>query len=263
MVWKVFSKYKNCQYSCNRKTFPLFYSLALRSVDVCIVYKKKEKVSKNNHCAPVALVPRSTLLQFSAKYHKSDEFSMFSIQVRGAACRQLEIITDATASLGESMTKSIKSCGQDAEQIARSISEIVDPEDILKSIHSISHTEQTSKKTPVTIHKPIGMSNQKTFSNRPLEDMICEEDEDSNTSSATESFVNTDDADEKDVSVASSSSSITKTRAPCIKNKMSSKSFDETSSNRSSGRTIMMMMRQTGKSSNRYPFNRNKTLNEH
>ena len=42
------------------------FSIALvpRSVDVCIVYKKKKKVSKENHRAPITLGPCSAVVQF-------------------------------------------------------------------------------------------------------------------------------------------------------------------------------------------------------
>ena len=80
-------------------------------------------------------------------------FDFHVFKVKESACNQME----ATASsLGRGIKKSIKGYTKDASRFAHSLSEFVDCEDLLKSIHKVAHPEQHAQRRSSIVHKPIG-----------------------------------------------------------------------------------------------------------
>ena len=79
--------------------------------------------------------------------------------MKDVAFQQIEAVTDATSSFGLNLKKSIEMCSKEAAEVARSLSEIVDMEDILKSIHKVSNPDDDfdNRKSKI-IHHPIGVS---------------------------------------------------------------------------------------------------------
>ena len=67
---------------------------------------------------------------------------------------QLESASDITASMGRNIKKSIKRYNHGAEQMARSVREILDVEEIKKSLHSVVRSEKYLGGTNI-VHKPI------------------------------------------------------------------------------------------------------------
>ena len=59
--------------------------------------------------------------------------------MKEAAANQMEMVTDATSSLGKGLKKSLKSYSKEAGRFARTISELIDCEDLMKSLHKVAH----------------------------------------------------------------------------------------------------------------------------
>ena len=71
----------------------------------------------------------------------------------------MEVAADATVSLGKGLKKSIKTYSKEAERFARSLSDIVDVEDIVKTIHKAANPEEhENRMSNVIVHKPIDWS---------------------------------------------------------------------------------------------------------
>ena len=91
------------------------------------------------------------------------------------------MVTDATLSLGESLQKAIKTRSREAGHLKRYVSEFVDAEDILKSVHKLSNPENYENPRPNIIHTPVNWS-KNTFSSWKMSTRECfaipEEDED-------------------------------------------------------------------------------------
>ena len=125
------------------------------------------------------------------------------------------------------------------QQIVRTINEIIDPEDLLKSIQKISLPEENNASASVTFHKPINQSNQrKSLPSNMLRNVTttCEEEQIVETNECLQ-HTNTH---------------------PFTTNNYFSKSLDYTSSI-STGTSLMEKRSQNNY---RNPFNRNTTLDE-
>ena len=69
----------------------------------------------------------------------------------------MEYVNDATLSLGKGLKKSFRSYGKEAKGIVQSLTDLIDPEDLLKSIHKVAHPEEHQKNT-IIVHTPIDWS---------------------------------------------------------------------------------------------------------
>ena len=59
--------------------------------------------------------------------------------------------------IGNGVKKSIRNYSKGASRFARQISETVDVEDVLKSIHKVAHPEQHRERRRSIVHTTIGM----------------------------------------------------------------------------------------------------------
>ena len=78
--------------------------------------------------------------------------------MKGVAAHQLEAVTDATASLGKGLKKSIKTYRKEANRFARNLGEFVDVEDLLKSINRVANSDDYEDRKSSIIHTPIDWS---------------------------------------------------------------------------------------------------------
>ena len=78
--------------------------------------------------------------------------------MKEVASHQIEVVSDATSSIGKGLRKSFKNYGKEAKSFARSFSEFVDVEDLLKSIHKVAHPEEHSHRKSSIVHTPIDWS---------------------------------------------------------------------------------------------------------
>ena len=69
----------------------------------------------------------------------------------------MEVVSDATSSLSNGLKKSIQTCSKEAAEFARSLGEIVDVEDIVKTIHKVANPEEYEDRKSFIVHKPIGL----------------------------------------------------------------------------------------------------------
>ena len=94
--------------------------------------------------------------------------TIVTFQMKGIAAHQMGAVTDATKSLSKDLQKSIKTCSKEANRFARSLGEIVDVEDILKSIHKATNPDEYEDRKSSVIHKPIDWSKHPPSSQRKL-----------------------------------------------------------------------------------------------
>ena len=71
---------------------------------------------------------------------------------------QMDLVTDAALSLGKGIKNNVRSYGKEAGRLARSLGEFVDVEDVLKSIHKVTHPEQHAKRRSSMVHSPVDWS---------------------------------------------------------------------------------------------------------
>ena len=77
--------------------------------------------------------------------------------MKEAASHNMEIVTDASSLLSKGLKKSLKNYEKDAKRFVRSFTNFLDFEDLLKSIHKVSHPEEYHRSTSI-VHKPIDWS---------------------------------------------------------------------------------------------------------
>lgn len=77
--------------------------------------------------------------------------------MKEAAAHQIEVVADATSSFGKGIKKSFKRHSKEVRGFARSFSELVDMEDILKSIHKVAYPSDHAKSSSI-IHPTIDWS---------------------------------------------------------------------------------------------------------
>ena len=70
----------------------------------------------------------------------------------------MEMVTEATNHLSMKLTKSVKSYKREAGRCARSITEVLDIEDFLKSIDKVANPERHARRRSSIIHPPIDSS---------------------------------------------------------------------------------------------------------
>ena len=86
--------------------------------------------------------------------------------MKEAASYQMDVVTDATQSLGQGIRKSIQTYRKGAGRFARSLSEFVDIEDFLKSVHKVAKPEDHESRTSNIIHTTIDWSKQPSSSQK-------------------------------------------------------------------------------------------------
>ena len=86
------------------------------------------------------------------------DFHLFLRQVHNDVAHQTEIVTNAAESIGKGLKKSISNCRKEAHHTAQSLSDFVDVEDLMKSIHRVIHTKNKHVKQTSIIHTPIDWS---------------------------------------------------------------------------------------------------------
>ena len=77
--------------------------------------------------------------------------------MKEAASHQVEAVTDATNALSKGIRKSFKRHSKEASRFARSLSELVDVEDMLNTIHKAAYRSEHGKSANI-IHPPIDWS---------------------------------------------------------------------------------------------------------
>ena len=78
--------------------------------------------------------------------------------MKNAASHQLEVITNATASLGKGLKKSINSHKKDVKTFTSSVNELMDVSSVLKTIHKVAHPEEHAQRKTSVVHTPIDWS---------------------------------------------------------------------------------------------------------
>ena len=78
--------------------------------------------------------------------------------MKEAASHQMEVVADVTKSLGDGLKKSLRTCNKKTCRFTKSVSEFVDVEDILKSIHKLTNPKEYDKRQSNIIHTPIDWS---------------------------------------------------------------------------------------------------------
>ena len=115
-------------------------------------------------------------------------------------------LTDATASLGKGLKKSIKGYRNEAKNFARSINDCIDVEDARKSLHMVTHpvlcTESHESRKTSIVHTPIDWSKYPPSAFRKFSQehsiTIKEEDEDE---------VNEEESDEENDGISQNATS--------------------------------------------------------
>lgn len=77
--------------------------------------------------------------------------------MKEAVTRHVEVFADVTSDFGKGIKKTIKRHTSEMRGFARSVSELFDVEDLLKSIHQITNPSETRKSSNI-IHQPIDWS---------------------------------------------------------------------------------------------------------
>ena len=71
---------------------------------------------------------------------------------------QIGTVAEATSTLSKSLKKSVIKCSKDVKWFTRSIGELVDVEDLGKTIHYVTHPEQQNSRKTSIVHTPIDWS---------------------------------------------------------------------------------------------------------
>ena len=91
--------------------------------------------------------------------HPSIDFTFIQAVV-AVKCQGVDTLTDTTSSIGKGFRRSLRKQTNNATTFAREVKDIVDPEDMLKTITRRGKDDKTNQKI---IHKPIDWSLSKSF----------------------------------------------------------------------------------------------------
>ena len=100
--------------------------------------------------------------------------------MKEAACKHIEAIADTAGSCYKGLKKSWKECSKDVRCFARSLSEFLDVEDVLKSVHRGRHPEDEAAKKRSIIHEPIDWSKHPPCAQWRVHSSVIRQDETNN-----------------------------------------------------------------------------------